>query len=187
MYIRAHDPRARNLVAMGFSPPHVLQMQAADDPDWDFRQTGIIDRHGNVAAHTGPRCGHYAAHIVGPGYAAFGNGLAGPQVVQGIVSGFLADPDSALEYRLLHGVEGGQKAGGQETDGRSRPSRSAWLRVVDRADYPEIDVRVDLHADPLAELRRALGQFLLYRDYYRDCDRTPPAAAAEEDFVAAHA
>jgi uncharacterized Ntn-hydrolase superfamily protein len=187
MYIRAHDPRALNLLAMGFSPARILQMQAADDADWDFRQTGIIDRHGNVAAHTGPRCGQYAGHIVGPGYAAFGNGLAGPRVVEAIVSGFLADPDAPFEYRLLHGVEGGQKAGGQETDGRYRPSRSAWLRIVDQADYPKIDVRVDLHADPLAELRRALGQFLLYQDYYWECDRNPAAAVAEEDFVVTHA
>jgi hypothetical protein len=27
---------------------------AADDPDYDYRQFGIIDRENNVVAHTGP-------------------------------------------------------------------------------------------------------------------------------------
>src|ERR1700692_3576864 len=101
LYIRADDPRALNLLAQGFTPRHVLDVQAANDPDWMFRQTGIIDREGNAVAHTGACNGKWAGQKVGPYYAAFGNGLAGPQVVDGIVSGFLAEPDAPLEYRLL--------------------------------------------------------------------------------------
>jgi uncharacterized Ntn-hydrolase superfamily protein len=71
------------------------------------------------------------------------------------------------------------------TDGRPRPERSAWLRVVDRLDYPEIDLRVDLHPDTLGELRRVFEQFKLYRDYYRERCRNPRDAAPEEEFAAA--
>jgi uncharacterized Ntn-hydrolase superfamily protein len=185
MYIRAHDPRALNLLQQGFLPKHVMDVQAANDADWDYRQTGIVDREGNAVAHTGAKVGKYCGHKVGPYYAAFGNGLAGPQVVEGIVAGFLSQPDAPLEYRLLAGVEGGHKAGGQETDGRYRPSRSAWIRVVNHLTFPEIDVRVDLHADPVGELRRLLDEFMRYRAYYEKQRLDPSSAMAEEDFVAA--
>jgi uncharacterized Ntn-hydrolase superfamily protein len=185
MYIRAHDPRALNLLEQGFLPKHVMDVQAANDADWDYRQTGIVDREGNAVAHTGAKVGKYCGHKVGPYYAAFGNGLAGPQVVEGIVSGFLSEPDAPFEYRLLMGVEGGQKAGGQATAGRYRPSRSAWLRVVNHLTFPEVDLRVDLHADPVGELRRLLDEFVRYRAYYEQQRLDPASAPAEEDFVAA--
>jgi uncharacterized Ntn-hydrolase superfamily protein len=187
MYIRAHDPRSLNLLAQGFSPRHVMQLVESDDADFAYRQTGIIDREGNVVAHTGGLCGKWAGHKVGPYYAAFGNGLAGPQTIDGIAEGFLADPEAPLEERLLNALESGHRAGGQMTDGRPRPERSAWLRVVDRLDYPEIDLRVDLHPDTLGELRRVFEQFKLYRDYYRERCRNPRDAAAEEDFAGTQA
>jgi uncharacterized Ntn-hydrolase superfamily protein len=148
-----------------------------------YRQTGIIDREGNVVAHTGAKCGQWAGHTTGPYYAAFGNGLAGPQTVAGIIEGFLADAGAPLEDRLMSALEGGRQAGGQATNGIHRPERSAWLRVVDRQDYPEIDLRVDLHADAVAEMRRLLERFKLYRDYYRERCRNPYDALPEEDFV----
>ena len=37
-----------------------------------------------------------------------------------------------------------------------RPERSAWIRVVDRLDFPEIDVRVDLHTHAVTQIRRVL-------------------------------
>jgi uncharacterized Ntn-hydrolase superfamily protein len=184
MYIRAHDPRALNLLAQGFTPQSVMRVVEETDTDFAYRQTGIIDREGNVVAHTGTKCGPWAGHKVGPYYTAFGNGLAGPQVVEGIVSGFLSDPNALLEDRLLNGLEGGCNAGGQATNGRRRPERSAWLRVVDRLDYPEIDLRVDLHTDTLVELRRLLRRFKLYQDYYRERSRNPAHAIPEENFEA---
>jgi uncharacterized Ntn-hydrolase superfamily protein len=62
--------------------------------------------------------------------------------------------DAPLEERLIIALEGGRDGGGQATNGIHRPERSAWLRVVDRGDVPEIDLRVDLHTDTVAELRR---------------------------------
>ena len=86
-YLRYVDPLALNMLAQGHTPQHIVRMLAADDPDFDYRQFGIIDRENNVVAHTGPVCGQWAGHTVGPYYAAYGNGLAGPQVVAGIVAG----------------------------------------------------------------------------------------------------
>src|SRR5437868_5605451 len=81
------------------------------------------------------------------------------QQIAGIFNGFLRHPEKPLEYRLLEALEGGRDAGGQASNGKHRPERSAWIRVVDRLDHPEIDVRVDLHDKTVAELRRVLEEF----------------------------
>jgi len=112
-YLRYVDPLALNMLAQGYTPQHIVRVLAADDPDFDYRQFGIIDRENNVVAHTGPGCNGWAGHTVGPYYAAYGNGLAGPQTVAGIISGFLKQPDAPLEDRLMQALEGGRDAGGQ--------------------------------------------------------------------------
>jgi len=183
-YLRYVDPLALNMLAQGHTPQQIVRTLEADDPDFDYRQFGIIDRENNVVAHTGPGCGQWAGHTVGPYYAAYGNGLAGPQVVAGIVAGFLKQPDAPLEDRLLLALEGGRDAGGQATNGVPRPERSAWIRVVGPLDPPEIDLRVDLDDRSVAELRRILQEFKRRQEYYRArCDR-PDAAVPEEEFLA---
>ena len=182
-YLRRTDPLVLNMLAQGHTPRHIMRTLAADDADFDFRQFGIIDRDNNVVAHTGSGCGKWAGHKVGPYYAAYGNGLAGAQTVEGIVAGFLKDPDAPLEYRLLMALEGGRDAGGQMSNGVHRPERSAWIRVVNHLDHPEIDVRVDLHDNTVAELRRILEEFKRYETYYRDRCRNPRDAIPEELFT----
>jgi uncharacterized Ntn-hydrolase superfamily protein len=184
MYVRAHDPRALNLLALGYTPAAIMRVVEANDEDFAYRQTGIIDREGNVVAHTGAKCGKWAGHKVGAYYAAFGNWLSGPAVIDGMVDGFLADPELPLEDRLLLALEGGRNAGGQATAEIPKAERSAWLRVVDRHDYPEIDLRVDMHTDTVAELRRLLQEFRLYQSYYLQRSRNPQEAVPEETFVA---
>ena len=155
-YQRATDPLVLNLLAQGYSPSAIMAKLEAMDPDFEYRQIGILDRSGAVAAHTGKDIGQWAGHLADDGYVAYGNGLAGPQVVEGIVRGFMAAQDAAIEWRLLHAIEGGRDAGGQANNGVPRPERSAWIRVVDRLDYPEVDVRVDLHTHAVTQIRRVL-------------------------------
>jgi uncharacterized Ntn-hydrolase superfamily protein len=183
-YLRFVDPLVLEMLSQGYTPAHIMRVLEADDPDFAYRQFGIVDREGNVVAHTGSSCGPWAGHTVGPYYAAYGNGLAGPQTVAGIISGFLSQPDAPLEDRLMLALEGGRDAGGQMSNGRPRPERSAWIRVVDRLDYPEIDVRVDLHDNTVAELRRILEEFKRYQPYYRQRWTQPRSAMPEERFVA---
>ena len=155
-YQRATDPLVLNLLAQGYAPAAIMAKLEAMDADFEYRQIGILDRSGAVAAHTGKDIGQWAGHLAGAGYVAYGNGLAGPQVVEGIVRGFMAAPDAALEWRLLRAIEGGRDAGGQANNGVPRPERSAWIRVIDRLDYPEVDVRVDLHTHAVTQIRRVL-------------------------------
>lgn len=182
-YLRYVDPLALSMLAQGLLPETIMKVLEQDDDDFSYRQFGIIDRNNHVVAHTGSDCGPWAGHTVGPYYAAYGNGLAGPQTVEGIIAGFLKQPDAPLEERLMLALEGGRDAGGQMSNGVPRPERSAWIRVVDRLEFPEIDLRVDLHDNTLNELRRVFEEFKHYRDYYANSSADPSHAVAEEKFV----
>lgn len=181
---RGNDPLALTLLAQGFTPAHVMGQLAANDPDHDYRQIAIMDRDGNGVGHTGLGTRPWSGHKVGPGYVAFGNVLAGPQVIEAIVAGFLADPDAPLELRLLGALEGGRNAGGQVGAQGHLTERSAAIRVVADPDYPDIDVRVDLHADAVVELRRVLEEFKRYEVFYRERGRNPREAITQDEFVA---
>lgn len=181
---RGNDPLALSLLTQGFTPGHVMGRLAANDPDHEYRQIAIMDRDGNGVGHTGSGTRPWSGHKVGPGYVAFGNVLAGPQVIEAIVAGFLADPDSPLELRLLSALEGGRNAGGQVGAQGHLTERSAAIRVVADPDYPDIDVRVDLHDDAVVELRRVLEEFKRYEVFYRERGRNPREAITQDEFVA---
>jgi uncharacterized Ntn-hydrolase superfamily protein len=161
-----------------------MKMLERNDPDHAYRQIGIIDREGNGVAHTGSGTRPWSGHKVGNGYVAFGNVLAGPQVIEAIAAGFMAEPQGALELRILAALEGGRNAGGQVGAQGHLTERSAAIRVVADPDYPDIDVRVDLHDDAVVELRRVLEEFKRYEVFYRDRGRDPSTAMTQDEFVA---
>jgi uncharacterized Ntn-hydrolase superfamily protein len=181
---RGNDTMALELLAQGFGPARVMRMLEANDPDHAYRQIALLDRDGEGAAHTGLSTRPWSGHTMGRGFIAFGNVLAGPQVIDGIVAGFNAEPDTALDLRLLAALEGGREAGGQVGGEGHLPERSAVIMVVSHPDHPDIDVRVDLHDNAIAELRRVLEEFKLYEKFYRDRGRNPRDAIPQDQFVA---
>ena len=96
----------------------------------------------------------------------------------------LAEPDADLEHRLLMGIEAGRDAGGQGTVDRHKPERSAALIVYSQHAYADIDLRVDLHATAIEELRRVWLECKKYEAYYRDRGRNPRGAIGQEAFMA---
>lgn len=180
---RGNDPLAVGLMAQGHTPAHVMKMLEQNDPDHEYRQIAIIDRDGNGVGHSGSGTRPWSGHHVGKGYVAFGNVLAGPQVLEGICAGFEKDPDGLLEFRILAALEGGRNSGGQVGADGHLTERSAAIRVVADPDYPVIDVRVDLHDDAVVELRRVLEEFKRYEVFYRDRGRDPSTAITQDEFV----
>lgn len=181
---RANDPIAVGLLAQGYTPGYVMRVLEENDPDHEYRQIAILDRDGNAAAHTGNGTRSWSGHHIGDGFVAFGNVLAGAQVVEAIADGFASDPAAPLEFRLLAALEAGRRAGGQVGGEGHLPERSAAIRVVAHPDYPDIDVRVDLHPDAVTELRRVLEEFKLYEVFYRERGRKPREAITQDEFVA---
>ncbi|MCB0908902.1 MAG: DUF1028 domain-containing protein [Nocardioidaceae bacterium] len=141
-----------------------LQRLLEEDDGRDHRQVGIVDVDGNAASHTGASCLDWAGSRIGDGYAIQGNILAGEQVVAAMEDSWTAgDPGQPLARRLLAALAAGDRAGG---DSRGRQS-AALLVVRDGAGYGglddiAVDLRVDDHVDPLAELARLLELNDLY-------------------------
>lgn len=160
----AYRPQGLALLSTGVAAVGVVAGLAAADPDRDRRQLGVVSATGVGASYTGSRCHEWAGGRSGDGYAIQGNILVGPQVVAAMERAWLAsDPAAVLGRRLLSALTAGDRAGG---DRRGRQS-GALLVVEAGAGYGggsdiAVDLRVDDHADPVAELDRLLALHDLY-------------------------
>ena len=92
---------------------------------------------------------------------AAANAVVGAGVVDAMFSSFLSKPERPLWERLLSALEAGKQAGGQP-DGE----QSAGLYVVDREPFAIVDLRVDLHPEPVRELRRFADRYFPLIPYY---------------------
>jgi uncharacterized Ntn-hydrolase superfamily protein len=83
-----------------------------------------------------------------------GNMLAGPQVVDALISSFMETAKAPLADRLIFALQSAQAAGGQRgPDGRIVNARSAALRVMrPGAHLVDVDLRIDYHEQSVAEL-----------------------------------
>ncbi|MER5389942.1 DUF1028 domain-containing protein [Saccharopolyspora sp. NPDC002686] len=131
------------------SAEEALGKLLASDPGAESRQVIVVDRCGRAAAHTGPETHPWRGHRVGPGYAVAGNMLVDARTVDAMAERFEATAGEPLHERLLASLEAGQRAGGDR-----RGKQSAALHVNNGAPYPYLDLRVDDHPEPVAELRR---------------------------------
>jgi len=137
------------LLEQGLSADEVQSRLAEGDTGRDVRQFGVVDRTGRSAAWSGPACTPWFGHRTGADYSAQGNMLVGERTVTAMGESFERHPQLDLPERLLVALEAAQAAGG---DMRGR--QSAALYVVDTEEYPLVDLRVDEHPYPVAELRR---------------------------------
>ena len=159
-----YGPRALELMAAGSSPEECKALFGREDERFETRQFGIVAADGSSATHTGSECHSWAGGVAGEGFAAQGNILAGPQVVDALVAG-MAREDIPFPERLLAALAAADEAGG---DIRGR--QSAALLVVGEGkgyaglDDRWIDLRVDDHATPVSELQRLLELHRLYLD-----------------------
>lgn len=175
---------ALRLLAQGLGAQAVLEQLKANDAYHSYRQIGVIDRGGAVAAYTGANVRGWAGEVTGDNYISTGNGLRGRHVAEAIAEGFLAEPEADLEHRLLMALEYGRDAGGQGNVTAHRTERSAALQVSSRHIHPDIDLRVDLHDKAVDELRRVWTVYKQYEGYYADRGRNPRGAIGQEAFMA---
>ncbi len=121
----------------------------------------------------------WAGHITGRGHVAMGNGLVGERVVQAMATVFVQALELDLEERLTQALEAGLQAGGEAQD--STPYHSAALLVYGSDNFSRVDLRVDEHATPVAELRRLLDIFAPKIDYFALRASDPEAAQSVKD------
>ncbi|MER7335673.1 MULTISPECIES: DUF1028 domain-containing protein [unclassified Micromonospora] len=154
----AYRPQGLTLLRTGVAAADVVAGLVAADPDRDHRQLGVVAAAGAGATWTGPACHPWAGGQTGDGWAAQGNILAGPQVIDAVRDAWLGGTALPFPDRLLAALRAGDQAGG---DRRGR--QSAGLLVVERGggyggtSDVLVDLRVDDHADPVTELGRLLA------------------------------
>src|SRR5262249_32625861 len=146
------------LVDHGVPVAAALNGLLAGDPEREIRQLHGVDAGGGFA-HTGSRCVEWCGHLAGEGFTVAGNMLAGEAVLRAMAEAFAVGPDDELSARLLAALEAGQAAGGDK-----RGKQSAALLVAAAAPRGYHNLRVDDHADPVAELRRVYGVAVAHWD-----------------------
>ena len=119
------------------------------DAGQSIRQAHMIDMYGDIHAHTGSDCVDWAGHASANLVSVAGNMLVGENVVRDTLTSYQDNINEDFLDRLLLAMDAGEKAGGDK-----RGRQAAGIIIHMGQDYPWLDLRVDDHADPLAELRR---------------------------------
>jgi uncharacterized Ntn-hydrolase superfamily protein len=171
----AYRPQGLALLSTGVPAAAVVKGLTAADDGRDQRQLGVVGPTGDGATYTGSGCHAWAGGQAGDGFAVQGNILTGPEVVAGMAAAFTASAaEASLARRLLTALRAGDLAGG---DRRGRQS-AALLVVAKGLGYGGtsdvvVDLRVDDHPDPVAELARLLDLHTLYFDKADPADLLP--------------
>jgi uncharacterized Ntn-hydrolase superfamily protein len=163
----SYGPQALELLREGMSPDAVVETIWQRDPDPGYleyewpkagRQFAVMNADGKVAVFTGPQASAWAGHALGDHCSAQGNILAGPEVVERMVSAF-ENAEGHLSARLMAALEAGQAAGG---DARGMQSAAMLIVQKDGGVWLNNDVvlrlQVDDSDDPIAELRRLVDK-----------------------------
>jgi uncharacterized Ntn-hydrolase superfamily protein len=138
-----------DLLSQGLPPPEVIRLLIAADEGRESRQLHVVDTQGRTAAHTGSECIGWCGHRAGAAYSVAGNMLAGAQVIDATAAAYEANAALPFAERLLAALAAGEAAGGDK-----RGKQAAALLVHTVEDYPFLDLRVDDHPEPVAELAR---------------------------------
>jgi homoserine O-acetyltransferase len=184
----SYGPEGLELLASGQDAGDTLRRLIDADEGRAHRQVGIVDAKGRAAGFTGDECIEWAGNIVGDHYAVQGNLLTGEDVIKSMAAAYeeaRKKENSELADWLLAALAAGDDAGGDK-----RGKQSAALEVVrDKAGYGEndrfIDLRVDDHEAPVAEIARLLD---LHKEMFAWPHEHPPVRTnypepTEGDFV----
>jgi len=154
-------PLALDLLARGFAAEEAMQAIVAATPHRDWRQLAIIDAMGRTATYSGANVRGEKGEARGRDCAAIANIVRSPDIPVAMVAAFEKDPGAPLARRLIEALAAGEAAGGE-----LRPVTSAALVVADRESFPYVDLRVDDHPQPIAELSRLWSMYEPEADPY---------------------
>ena len=154
----ANGAAALALLRQGVPAHDVIPQLMASDFNARRRQMAVIDRDGGVATYTGPDCNDWKGGLVGRSAAAQGNSLLGPAGCRAMLDRFEASAGD-LGRRLVDALAVCDAVAGDRRGRQSaallvvRPATEPPLNIL---SDPTIDLRVDDHPEPFAELSRLL-------------------------------
>lgn len=150
----AYGPDGLAVLRSGADAEAVIDELIEDDEEAESRQVGIVGQNGSVSAFTGEECLDHAGDRQGEHYTIQGNILEGPDTLDAMAEAYETTA-GGLPERLIAALKAGNEAGGDR-----RGEQSAAMYVVkpeggyDGRNDRWIDVRVDDHESPIAELER---------------------------------
>lgn len=147
-----HRRRGLALLREGVPAQDVIRLLGEPDGGREHRQVHIMDRGGRFAAHTGAECVPWCGHLIRATFSVGGNMLAGPEVIADTARAYEAQAALPFPRRLIAALKAGEAAGGDK-----RGKQAAALLIYSTEEYSDLDLRVDDHTDPLAELERLEG------------------------------
>lgn len=133
------------------------------DADAELRQVAALPDHGSPAGRSGSRITAWAGDLALPDAVLAGNLLTGEEVLAAMRDAIENAPPvppgdpvaPALFARtLVDALRAGEASGG---DSRGRQSASVIVATTGADADISVDLRVDDHVDPLAELARLVG------------------------------
>jgi uncharacterized Ntn-hydrolase superfamily protein len=173
-------PLALDLIARGFTAEEAKNAIVAETPHRDWRQLAIIDRAGRTASFSGAHVRGEKGEAHGKDCVAIANIVRSPELPRAMVEAFESGRSESLARRLIDALAAGEAAGGEFV-----PVISAALIVVHREAFAYVDLRVDDHPSPIAELSQLWNAYAPEADAYVvravDPDRatSPPIARSD--------
>ena len=145
-------PAILDALARGLKPESAIEAALTGDEGRGIRQVHAVDRFGRTAAWTGGNCVDWCGSTAHEGVSVAGNMLAGEPTIRETLRTWNTNDDLPMPERLMLAMEAGEAAGGDR-----RGKQSAAMVMITTEDFPDLNLRVDDHTDPLMELRRLLG------------------------------
>jgi uncharacterized Ntn-hydrolase superfamily protein len=179
----SYGPRGLELLQGGRKPEEIIEILTSTDEAADERQLGIVNAQGRSATYTGKKCIEWAGGSARPNVAVQGNILAGPAVVNDMISAF-TNSKGHLADRLVAALRAGQAAGG---DRRGKQSAALYIAKPNGGyggfNDRYVDLRVDDHPEPIEELARILELYKLYFFQPLPDEILPLAPALQSEIV----
>jgi uncharacterized Ntn-hydrolase superfamily protein len=147
----------------GESPFDAMDALLDADEGQVYRQVALLSADGEVAAYTGAKCIAEAGHLAGDGFSVQANMMLNATIWPAMAAAFNT-AEGPLAERLVVAMEAAEEAGG---DVRGQQSASLLVVRGEATDKPWsdrlVDLRVEDHARPVAELKRLLRLHRAYR------------------------
>ena len=137
------------LLREGRAPRDIVETLIAADSGRESRQLHVMDAKGRISGFAGSECVEWCGHLAGDGFSLAGNMLTGAAVLDDTAKAYTANAPLPFAQRLILAMKAGEAAGGDK-----RGKQSAALLIHGEEEWSDLDLRVDDHTEPLAELER---------------------------------
>jgi uncharacterized Ntn-hydrolase superfamily protein len=159
------DPRLGPLglefLQLGLTPEETIKALVSSTRHHGWRQLAVLDAKGRSAHYSGGKIRSIHAGVSGKDCVAIGNVIRSTEVPAAMVRAFEAEPARPIGDRLCAALKAGHDAGGE-----FKQVTSAGLLAFAKHPFPYVDLRIDDHPDPIAEIARLWKQWAPDADNY---------------------